>query len=358
MIGALYDYFLKKRSRHVTVVVGTSGDTGSAAIYAVKDLKNVDIIVLYPKGRISKVQEQQMISHPEENVHVYAVEGTSDDLDVPCRKVLSDVPFRTEHKLASINSPNVGRIIMQIIHFFYAYLYATRKKSWKNVVIAIPTGACGNLTSGYMAYLMGLPISLVATVNENDIVSEWINTGIFTLKGKSEVIATISPAMDILVPYNWERILYYISGGNSQAVSKCVQDFDTKQHSQMPHEWHALMRKTISAASISQKSVRNTIKLFYETQKYILDPHTAIAVSAVWPLVKSNDKTCYVCLSTASPAKFGETIQSTINILPQTSNFKGSYFKEMKRGEDWEKILRDVILKITSIRLGTRISKL
>jgi len=153
MIGALYDYFLQRQSRRVTVVVGTSGDTGSAAIYAVKDLKSVDIIVLYPKGRISKVQEQQMITHPEPNVHVYSVDGTSDDLDVPCRKVLSDVPFRTHHKLASINSPNVGRIIMQIVHFFYAYLYVTRETLSENVTIAIPTGACGNLVCNFLIIL-------------------------------------------------------------------------------------------------------------------------------------------------------------------------------------------------------------
>jgi len=308
---------------------------------------------LYPKGRISKVQEQQMITHPEPNVHVYSVDGTSDDLDVPCRKVLSDVPFRTHHKLASINSPNVGRTIMQIVHFFYAYLYVTRDTLSENVTIAIPTGACGNLTSGYIAFLMGLPVSLVATVNENDIVSEWINTGVFSIKNRKEVKATISPAMDILVPYNWERILYYISGGNTKAVSECVREFDTNQHVQIPKEWHVVMRKTISACSIPQNYVRNTIKEFYENYNYILDPHTAVAVSTVWPLVKTNPKTCYVCLSTASPAKFGETIESTLGISPPstfTSVGKKNYQKEIKRDEDWEKMLRDVIIQITTRR--------
>jgi len=128
----------------------------------------------------------------------------------------------------------------------------------------------------------------------------------------------------------------------------------------MPREWHTLMLRTISASSISQQSVRNTIKLFHDiSHKYILDPHTAIAVSAVWPLLESNRKTCYVCLSTASPAKFGETIQS-IRILPDISHFgirREGYFKEMKKGEDWEKILRDVIMKITSKR-STKNAKL
>uniref|UniRef100_A0A6B2LA82 Threonine synthase N-terminal domain-containing protein n=1 Tax=Arcella intermedia TaxID=1963864 RepID=A0A6B2LA82_9EUKA len=200
LIGSLIEYFLSKRSRNVIVVVGTSGDTGSSAIHAVKDVKNVDIFVLYPNGRISSIQEKQMATHPEPNVHVYAVDGTSDDLDVPCRNVLSDIEFRDKHHLVSINSPNVCRILVQTIHFFYIYLYIYNKYPHiKELNIAIPTGACGNLTSGYMAYLMGLPIHLIASVNENDIVNEWINTGIFTLKGRQNVIPTISPAVDILV---------------------------------------------------------------------------------------------------------------------------------------------------------------
>jgi len=251
---------------------------------------------------------------------------------------------------------NVLRILMQIVHFFYAYLHVTKSRSWKTVTIAIPTGACGNLTSGYMAHLMGLPIKLLAAVNENDIVSRWINTGVFTIRERDLVQSTISPAIDILVPYNWERILYYISNCDTAGVTKCVNDFEQHQHAVIPIPWMTKLRETISSSSIPQSKSKNMIQYFYNNFNYLLDPHTSIAATAVLSSQDIyNPDHCYICLSTAAPFKFSNTINDIlgISLTPLTPYQK--YEKQMKKDQNWEEILREQIIQITN---NSRKSKL
>lgn len=157
VIGRMLDFFLRRKRDRRTIVVGTSGDTGSAAIYGVKRSENIDIIVLYPAGRISEVQELQMTTHPDRNVHVFACEGTSDDLDVPIKAVLNDADFASRHKLCSINSVNWARVCIQIAHFFYAYFHAHPSRGAASyraedvVPVFVPTGACGDLVGGLYA---------------------------------------------------------------------------------------------------------------------------------------------------------------------------------------------------------------
>jgi threonine synthase len=231
-VGNLCNYFLLKRDKHITILVATSGDTGSAAIHAIRGKSNAQIFVLYPKGRISPFQELQMISVLDENVHVLCVDhSTSDDLDVIVKNLFDDVEFNKKYNLCSINSINWARIMIQTVrfysnlyqlsivkvHYYHAYfrtrehLIATKNVAnpdefWPKVFVSVPTGAFGNGCAGIICKMMGLPIDrLIVATNENDILTRFFTTGVFQ---KGQVVPTVSPSIDIQVPYNFERFLY------------------------------------------------------------------------------------------------------------------------------------------------------
>jgi len=196
VVGQLYEYFLEKAEKHMTVLIGTSGDTGSAAINAVRGLKWVDVVVLLPKGRCTKIQELQMTTVLDDNVHCFGVDGSSDDLDVPIKAVFADLEYTKNNNLCSINSINWARILVQISHYFYCYFQLAQNVG-DLVEIVIPTGACGNIASGYVAHSMGLPVRMVAAVTPNDIVHRTLQSGDFSLS--EVVLQTWATAMDIQV---------------------------------------------------------------------------------------------------------------------------------------------------------------
>ncbi|KAM7446583.1 Threonine synthase-like 2 [Porites harrisoni] len=195
-VGMFMDFFLKKKKKNTIVLVGTSGDTGSAAIESVRRSEWIDIIVLFPKGRANQIQELQMTTVTDSNVHVFSTEGTSDDLDKPIKNCFSDHEYAETNNLSSINSINWCRILAQLVHIFYAYFQVCQEVG-DTVKFIIPTGALGHCTAGLYVHKMGLPVELVCAVNENDIVHRAISTGVFTM---SEVVQqTWSTAMDIQV---------------------------------------------------------------------------------------------------------------------------------------------------------------
>uniref|UniRef100_A0A2K5LMK5 Threonine synthase-like 2 n=1 Tax=Cercocebus atys TaxID=9531 RepID=A0A2K5LMK5_CERAT len=233
-------YFLEKREKHVTVVVGTSGDTGSAAIESVQGTKNVDIIVLLPKGHCTKIQELQMTTVLKENVHVFGVEGNSDELDEPIKTVFADVAFVKKHNLMSLNSINWSRVLVQMAHHFFAYFQCTPSLDTHPlplVEVVVPTGAAGNLAAGYIAQKIGLPIRLVVAVNRNDIIHRTVQQGDFSLS--EAVKSTLASAMDIQVPYNMERVFWLLSGCDSQVTRALMEQFERTQSVNLPKELHS-----------------------------------------------------------------------------------------------------------------------
>ncbi|XP_004388307.1 threonine synthase-like 2, partial [Trichechus manatus latirostris] len=219
---------------------GTSGDTGSAAIESVQEAKNVDIIVLLLKGHCSKIQELQMTPVLKENVHVFEVEGNSDELDEPIKAVFADVDFVKEHSLMSLNSINWSRVLVQTAHHFFAYFRCAPSMDTDPlppVEVVVPTGAAGNLAAGCIAQKMGLPIHLVATVNHNDIIHRTIQQGDFSLS--KAVKPTLASAMDIQVPYNMERIFWLLSGSDSQVTRALMEHFERTQTLSLPRELHS-----------------------------------------------------------------------------------------------------------------------
>lgn len=347
-VGQFMNYFCSKRKEHHTVIVGTSGDTGSAAIEAVRGLKWVDIVVLLPRGRCTEVQERQMTTVIDENVHVFRVDGTSDDIDLVIKPCFMDARFCQKHKLTSINSINWSRIMVQIVHYFYAYFQMSADCE-SIVEIVVPTGACGNVTAGCIASKMGLPIRLVCAVTCNDIVSRAISQRDFSTK--PDVTPTLAPAMDIQIPYNMERIWYIFSGGDSDLVTRLMEEFDKHGSVEVPENLSQKISKVVVDTFVATDTVvKETMKQVWEYNFYLVCPHTAIAVAYV--LQKRNEpEILRICLATASPVKFEEAIQAAgipVPVNAKVSALLGlpTRYVDMEKGQDWEKILKDKIIEI------------
>jgi len=347
VVGRLYNYFLAKKGEHTTVLIGTSGDTGSAAISAVRGLDLVDVVVLLPKGRCSRIQELQMTTVLEDNVHNFVVEGTSDDLDEPIKAVFADRDYVENNNLCSINSINWARILVQIGHYFYTYLQVAPEVG-DTVEIVVPTGACGNIASGYVAVSMGLPVEFVACVNKNDIVHRTFQTGDFSLS--PTVAQTWASAMDIQVPYNIERMVLVASGLDTARVASLMKDFESGNTSRIPPDILKTIRTVVTdSITVVDDEMVSTMARCNKENSYTLCPHTAVGV--FYHYQKSTDKP-QVVIATASPDKFPEVVtEAGIEIVKKPNIEKlftlETRFETMDLGEDWEKILRKKIDAIT-----------
>ncbi|XP_055975115.1 threonine synthase-like 2 [Sorex fumeus] len=348
-------YFLEKRKKHITVVVGTSGDTGSAAIESVQGSKNVDIIVLLPKGHCTKIQELQMTTVLSENVHVFGVEGNSDELDEPIKAVFADVPFVKKHNLMSLNSINWSRILVQMAHFFFAYFRCApslHTQSLPLVEVVVPTGAAGNLTAGCIAQKMGLPVHLVAAVNGNDIIHRTVQQGDFSLS--KDVKPTLASAMDIQVPYNMERIFWLLSNSDSQMTRTLMEQFERTHSLSLPQELHDKLSGAVTSVSVLDETILQTMERCWEENRYFLCPHTAVAVSFHYQKMdRPSGPRC--CLAPASAAKFPEAVLAA-GLTPETPaeilalQSRETRCTPMQKGDDWTRILRSTIQGISCRR--------
>nr|KAF6445370.1 threonine synthase like 2 [Molossus molossus] len=286
-------YFLEKRGTHVTVVVGTSGDTGSAAIESVQGTESVDIVVLLPQGHCTKIQELQMTTAQGENVRVFGVEGNSDELDQPIKALFADEAFVRKHNLMSLNSINWARVLVQMAHHFFAYFRCAPSLDGPllpPVEVVVPTGAAGNLavsslrsrcsllsSAGCIAQKMGLPIRLVAAVNRNDVIHRAVQRGDFSLS--ETVHPTLASAMDIQVPYNMERIFWLLSGSDSQMTRALMEQFERTGGVSLPKELQSKLSAAMTSESVGDAAITQTMARCWEENRYLLCPHSAVAVS-------------------------------------------------------------------------------
>ncbi|XP_028618183.1 threonine synthase-like 2 isoform X1 [Grammomys surdaster] len=344
-------YFLEKRKKHVTIVVGTSGDTGSAAIESVQGSKNVDIIVLLPKGHCSKIQELQMTTVLKENVHVFGVEGNSDELDEPIKAVFADVAFVQRHNLMSLNSINWSRVLVQMAHYFFAYFQCTPSLDMHplpTVEVVVPTGAGGNLAAGCIAQKMGLPICLAVAVNRNDIIHRTVQKGDFSVC--EAVRTTLASAMDIQMPYNMERIFWLLSGSDSQTTRALMEQFERTQSLHLPKDLQSKLSEAVTSKSVSDETITQTMARCWEENQYLLCPHSATAVNYHYQQTDSGQPSSIprCCLAPASAVKFPEAVQAA-GLTPETSTeilaleHKETRCIPMRRGDDWTQMLRDTI---------------
>ncbi|XP_078080188.1 threonine synthase-like 2 [Mustelus asterias] len=356
-VGQLLQYFLKKRKRHVTIVVGTSGDTGSSAIESIRGMNNVNIIVLLPHGRCSLIQELQMTTVIEDNVHVFAVDGTSDELDEPIRNVFTDTTFVKRHNVMSLNSINWARVMVQIAHHFYAYFHCSlsmKETPLPVVEIVVPTGAAGNITAGYIAQMMGLPIRLVAAVNENDIIHRTVQNGDFSLA--DSVKPSLAPSIDIQEPYNMERIFWLLSGKDSTLIKTMMGEFQKLGKANVPEALSTKLSQAFSSSRVNDENVIGTMLRCWKENQYLLCPHSAVAVSYHYQQADlGTNSVPRCCLATAAAAKFPEAVLKaglTPEIPPEIRDLETMDTRcvAMKRGEDWEKILYHKIEEISARR--------
>jgi threonine synthase len=310
LVARLIDHVLAARNERVTVVVATSGDTGGAAVEAFRGRARVDLFVLFPNGRISDVQRRMMTTATEANVHAVAIDGTFDDCQAIVKRLFGDHRFRDRLKLSAVNSINFARIAAQSVYYFTAA--AALGAPERTPVFVVPTGNFGDIFAGYTAKCMGLPIErLVIATNENDILVRTLETGRYEPK---KVVATSSPAMDIQVSSNFERLLFYAGGRDGALVRKLMHDLAEKGSFTLGAEMLAAIRRDFVAVRASKGETKAAIREAHARAGYLLDPHGAVGYVAAQKCGAQSGPV--VMLGAAHPAKFPEAVEAATGVHP------------------------------------------
>ena len=319
MLGNFFEYFLSTGSNdgRLAVLGATSGDTGSAAIYGLRGKKGVDCIILYPNGRVSEIQERQMTTVPDDNIHCVSVEGTFDDCQDIVKASFNDKEFRDRVKLGAVNSINWCRVLAQTTYYFWSYLRVTdAEKDVTTVNFSVPTGNFGDILAGYYSKRMGLPVGdLIVATNENDILHRFFTDGEYH---REDIQKTISPSMDICVSSNFERYLYHLAGDDATTLASWMSAFESTGKLTITGKKLDEARADFKSAKADTANTLETIKEYYTKYDYMLCPHSAVGVSAVHQLNTANSST--VCLATAHFAKFGDACSMAITPLPEIPN--------------------------------------
>jgi threonine synthase len=303
-LGNVFAYILEQRSASLNILGSTSGDTGSAAIEGVRGKRAMSIFVMYPDGRTSRLQELQMTSVIDPNVHCLAIRGSFDDCQSIMKEAFNDLPFKSRHRLGSFNSVNWARLLAQIVYYVYATLQLD-DGGRRRVSFSVPTGNFGDIFAGYLALQMGLPIDrLVCATNENDILSVFFNTGVYR---RGAVHYTISPSMDIQVASNFERFLFLRMNRDSARLRAFMESFARSGEGALADG--APIDAHIVATAVSTDETLATIRDVYQRNNYVVDPHTAVGIAAAKRFAATGPM---VCLATAHPAKFPESVDTAL----------------------------------------------
>ncbi len=326
LVARLMDYVLLRRNERATIVVATSGDTGGAAVEAFRGRARVDVVALYPHGRISEVQRRMMTTAPDNNVHALAIEGTFDDCQALVKAMFNHHDFRDRVRLSGVNSINWARIVAQAVYYFTAAvaLGAPHRK----VAFTVPTGNFGDVYAGYVAQRMGLPIDrLVVATNVNDILARTFATGEYETRG---VTATSSPSMDIQVSSNFERLLFETSNRDAKQVAALMGSLTQSGRFTVPADMLGQMRALLTADRADEQETAATIRTWMREAGYCADPHTAVAL-AVAEKETRDPATPMVVLSTAHPAKFPDAVAAACAVTPGLPDWLSDLPKRAER---------------------------
>ena len=314
--GSIFSSIAQKRGENYLILAATSGDTGPAALNTFRNKKNIQVVCLYPDGGTSDVQRLQMVCEDGENLKVLGIKGNFDDAQNALKSLLASNSFKAELekddiKLSAANSVNFGRIIFQIIYHFWSYLELIRQNSIKNgenIYLVVPSGNFGNVLGAYYAQKMGLNIEkLLVASNENNILTQWINTGVYDIREKSLKL-TKSPAMDILKSSNIERVIFDLFG--SLRTKELMENLNKNNIFTMTQDETKELQKYFSATFSNDSFGNTTIKEFLDSG-YLMDPHTATCIKAYNDLKEKPLKT--VIYSTAEWTKFSPTVLNALN---------------------------------------------
>ena len=312
LLGRLMDAALKVRGRRATIVGATSGDTGAAAIEAFRGLENADVFILYPHGRVSDVQRRQMTTVDAPNIHAIAVEGTFDDCQNILKALFNHHAFRDEFGLSGVNSINWARIVAQIVYFFTSAvaLGAPHRK----VSFAVPTGNFGDVLAGYVAKRMGLPIErLHIATNANDILARCLASATYEMQG---VLPTQSPSMDIQISSNFERVLFDAHDRDPAAIRALMAGLAQSGRFTLSPQVMARLRADFDASAVSEAQTQAQMTRTFAETRYVLDPHTAVAVHAARAALARDPRTPVIALGTAHPAKFPDAVKQATGMHP------------------------------------------
>ena len=339
-LGNLFSYALSKNNKKITVLGATSGDTGSAAIEAFKGKENVNVFILHPYNKVSEVQRKQMTTILNNNIFNIAVEGNFDDCQKIVKNLFLDKELQNQTSLTAINSINWARLMAQIVYYFWAYIQLEKE----SVNFIVPSGNFGNIFSAHIAQHMGLPISQLCIVtNENDILNRIISSGMMILRN---VHQTHSPSMDIQISSNFERQIFESVNYDSDEVKKIMNEFDKNSEYIFSQSTHKHLKNIYNSTSVSNEKTLMTIKKFKQQYNYLADPHTATGLSVLESTAKDEP---FISLACAHPAKFSNAIAKATGIAPD-------YPKELKNIFDKEEkmtILPNNLQEIKSLILKT-----
>jgi threonine synthase len=315
LLGNLFEQVLKNERRMLNILGATSGDTGSAAEYAMRGKSAIRVFMLSPHNRMSPFQRAQMFALPDANIHNLAVQGVFDDCQDLVKTINADAEFKRRYHIGAVNSINWARVAAQVVYYFKGYFAATRADS-EQVSFAVPSGNFGNIYAGFVARSLGLPIrKLILASNENDVLDEFFRTGRYRMRKK--VRATSSPSMDISKASNFERYIFELVGRDGARVRELWRRLASDGEFDLSGS--AFFRKGADSGFVSGKSTHadrlSTIRAVYSKYKTIIDPHTADGVKV--GLEQREPGVPLICLETALPAKFSETIREALGREPE-----------------------------------------
>ena len=359
-LGNLFEHFLTTGAiqDRITILGATSGDTGSAAIHGLRGKKNVNCFIMYPKGKVTEVQERQMTTIPDQNVHCINIDGDFDDCQAIVKAAFADAGFRDEVKLGAINSINWARVLAQITYYFYSWLRVTDANPGKAHIsklnYAVPTGNFGDILAGYYAKRMGLPVDrLVVCANENDVLHRFLQSGVYR---KIPANLTIAPSMDISVSSNFERYLYYLAGGSAETLASWMDIFESTGEVAIPPRLLEIARGELMSYSSTREDIVQTMRDVFDKEKYLLCPHTATAMVAVNRLNLRTLRT--VILATAHPAKFEEAVALALidgRVTPPRPKILNDLFRMRTRTVHLPNALKDVEAFVRNkLKAGTK----
>ena len=323
-LGNIFEYVLAKEGKTLNILGATSGDTGSAAEYALRGKRGINVFMLSPEGKMSAFQRAQMYSLQDANIHNIAVRGMFDDCQDIVKAVQNDAGFKTQYRISTVNSINWGRIVAQVVYYFYGYFRATENNR-QHASFCVPSGNFGNICAGHIAKQMGLPIGrLIVATNENNVLDEFFRTGAYRPRDAAHTYATSSPSMDISKASNFERFIFDLTGRNSATVRRLWAEVAQGKGFDLADSLPEIRsRYGFVSGSSSHADRLATIKTVYETDGELIDPHTADGIKVAQEL-RQEDETV-VCLETALAAKFEATIHEAVGnvAVPRPAKLNG-----------------------------------
>lgn len=320
LVGRLLDHELTSRGERVTVLAATSGDTGSAAIEALKNRSNVNVVVLHPEGRVSDVQRRQMTTVVASNVRNVAVDGSFDDCQDLVKAAFAEPGLRDKFGLAAVNSINWARVMAQVVYYVSTSLRVTGSVASDRLPVGftVPTGNFGNILAGWYAQNMGNPTGqLVIASNRNDVLTRFFETGSLTA---NDVAPSLSPSMDIQVSSNFERLLWESSGRDGEAVAELLAQFRSEGTAVVDPAWVDAIRSGFEAGRCDDDQTLSEMTRVYNDLGLLIDPHTAVGMKVARER-RQDPAVPMVVLSTASPAKFPDAVEKATGVRPELPPF-------------------------------------